>query len=417
MPYAFIGIGQCGGAIVDAAFSDPRLFEVATPILINSATLDLQTSKYLGRAYWVGMSRDHGFIDGSKEGFEHFVSGGYGKNRLKAEEDAERHQDTIQQMIISRAKVKGEEVEGVGIPVAFLVFGMGGGTGSGAGPIVAKVLKEMNIPVIAVVVLPASHEGGLTAKNAVECLNVLTYHVDAIVLIDNEKLAYAESTETLYQRYNEYVAFSLRDIVIGTVMENITLGEFEGYAPVIDLKDMVAAASFTLGKKQLPGFACLGRASERTRDLFHYIFPFRGEKEIDVISLLYRAFSKLTVEDIRVDEAEKNLVLLRLPPSYLAKDGKINTGMAKTIMEERSRLGETHFGVALTRRNLATATILLTYRPNQVTRLRELSLLAGQYEDISLKVLEEYERDFSAGREAALEGREEGRGREREERK
>ncbi|MEK6977721.1 MAG: hypothetical protein AABX40_04880 [Candidatus Hydrothermarchaeota archaeon] len=395
MPYAFIGIGQCGGGIVDAAYSDKRMFEVAVPIVVNSATMDLQTMKHIGRKYWVGMSRDRGFIDGTMEGFEHFVSGGYGKNRLRAEEDAQRHEDTIKEMIVKRAGVKGGTEKGTGIPMAFVVFGLGGGTGSGLGPTVAKALKDLKIPVVAVVVLPANHEGGLTARNAVECLNILIKYVDSIILVDNQKLAFAESTEVLFQRFNEYVANSLRDIVIGTALEKISLGQFEGYAPVIDLKDMISATSFTLGKKQLPGFACLGRASEKTRGLLHYIFPFGGYKEIDVVSLLYRAFMKLSVEDVRVGEAEKNLVLLRLPPAYLAKDGKINTGMAKMVMEERSRLGETHFGVGLTRRNVATATILLTYRPSQISRLKALDQLARQYEDITLQVLEKYEKDFS----------------------
>lgn len=393
MPYTFIGIGQCGGGIVDAAFYDKSMFKVAVPIIVNSATMDMQTLKNLDKEYWVGMSRDLGFIDGSQEGFEHFISGGYGKNRARAEEDASKHEGTIKKMILSRAQVK-SDMGGTGIPVAFVVFGLGGGTGSGTGPIVAKVLKEMNIPVIAVVVLPANHEGGLTAKNAVESLNILTDYVDSIILVDNQKLAYAESAESLFQQYNEYVAKSLRDIVIGTALERINPGDFEGYAPVIDLKDMIAATSFFLGKKQKPGFACIGRASEKTRDLLHYIIPLRGHKEIDVISLLYRTFMKLSLEDMKVEEAEKNLVLLRIPPTYLTKKGKVNTNMAKTIMEERTRLGETHFGVALTRRNLATTTVLLTYRPNQLSRLHSLSQLASQYEDISLKVLDEYEKDF-----------------------
>ncbi len=395
MPYAFIGVGQCGGGIVDAAFYDKSMYQVAEPITVNSATMDLRTMKNIDKKYWVGMSRDRGFIDGNIQGFEHFVSGGYGKNRLKAEQDAERHKDTIRDIIIERARVKGSEEGGVGIPVAFVIFSLGGGTGSGAGPIIAQVLKEMGIPVIAVVVLPASHEGGLTAKNAVESLNILIEHVDSIVLVDNQKLAYSESSETLFQRYNEYVARCLRDIVIGTALESLNPGEFEGYAPVIDLKDMIAASSFTLRDKQRPGFACLARTSEKTRDFLHYIFPLRGHKEIDVVSLLYRAFMKLTLEDIRVSESEKNLVLLRLPPAYLTKSGKVNTSMAKMVMEERSRLGETHFGVALTKRNLATATVMLTYRPNQISRLYDLSKLAGQYHDISLKVLEEYEKDFA----------------------
>ena len=158
MPYTFIGVGQCGGGIVDAAFYDKNMFKVSVPIIVNSATMDLQTMKYLDRRYWVGMSRDKGFIEGTMDGFEHFVSGGYGKNRAKAHEDALSHEDTIRDMIIERARVKGTKDQEVGIPVAFVVFGLGGGTGSGASPVISKVLKEMGIPVIEVVVLPASHE-------------------------------------------------------------------------------------------------------------------------------------------------------------------------------------------------------------------------------------------------------------------
>ncbi|NOZ59834.1 MAG: hypothetical protein GXO66_09730 [Euryarchaeota archaeon] len=393
MPYVFIGVGQCGGAIIDAAFYDEVMFKIAVPIAINSATLDLQTLKNLGREHWVGMSRDRGFIPGTMHGFEHFVSGGYGKNRARAEEDALRFRENLKEVIVERTRV-GEGDSGVGVPVAFVAFALGGGTGSGAGPVVAGVLKEMGVPVIAVVVLPATHEGGLTAKNSVESLNLLIENVDSVILVDNQKLAHAESAESLFQRYNEYVARSIRDILIGTAIERVDPSRYEGYAPVIDLKDMIAATSFSFGKRTRHGFAALGRASERTRNFLHYIFPFGGHREIDVISLLYRSFMKLTVAELRPEHAEKNLVLLRIPPVYLTKRGRINTSMAKQVMEEHSRLGETHFGVALTKRNLATATVLLTYRPNQISRLRTLSQLASQYKDISLRVLEEYEKDF-----------------------
>jgi len=397
MPYAFIGVGQAGTAIVDAAFYDRNMFRAAVPIALNSATLDLQTLKHLDREYWVGMGRDGEFISGTMQGFEHFVSGGYGKNRTRAEEDANRFRESLRDIILERTRV--ESQEGLGIPVAFVCFALGGGTGSGAGPVVAKVLKEMDVPVVAVVVLPATHEGGLTAKNSVESLNILTDYADSIILVDNEKLATAESAESLYQRYNEYVAKGIRDIVLGTELERIDPRDYEGYAPVIDLKDMIAATSFTYGEKTTPGFASLGRAVEKTRSFLRYIFPIGGHREIDVISLLYRSFMKLTLGEIRPEDAEKNLVLLRLPPPYLTKKGKVNTSMAKQVMEEHSRLGESHFGVALTRRNISSATVLLTYRPNQISRLKTLSTLASQYEDITLKVLEEYRMDFYQGGE------------------
>ena len=399
MPYAFIGVGQCGGGIIDAAFHGESIFKIAEPIAINSATMDLMTLKNITKEHWIGMSNKKGFIDGKSQNFTDYITGGYGKNRAKAEEDAMAHYDGLKERILERVQVRETDEEGSGVPVAFVAFGLGGGTGSGTGPVVTRVLKEMKVPTVAIVILPANHEGGLTASNAVKSLNVLMEYVDSVVIVDNQRIAYAESTESLYQRYNEYIASSIRDIVIGTVLERINPADFESYAPVIDLKDMIAATSFTYGKRQRPGFACLGRASEKTRGLFHYMFPFGGYKEIDVISMIYRAFMKLSIEDIRVEECEKNLVLLRLQPTYLSKTGKVNTTMAKKVMEERTRLGETHFGIGLTRRNLATATVLLTYRPNQIARLRELNRLAGQYEDISLKVLEEYGEDFGVPEE------------------
>ena len=45
MANIFIGIGQCGGGILDSAFYDKNMFKIAVPIAINSATMDLQTMK------------------------------------------------------------------------------------------------------------------------------------------------------------------------------------------------------------------------------------------------------------------------------------------------------------------------------------------------------------------------------------
>jgi hypothetical protein len=54
--------------------------------------------------------------------------------------------------------------------------------------------------------------------------------------------------------------------------------------------------------------------------------------------------------------------------------------------------------------NVATATILLTYRPSQISRLKALSQLAGQYEDITLQVLEKYEKEFSVEGKGEAQG-------------
>lgn len=391
MGYAFIGVGQCGCGILDSIFQDKSMFRIGTPIAINSATNDLLTLKWVKREHWLGISRSKGFVNGNARNFSHYIVGGYGKNRAKSEEDTMRHYDDLVENLRERLEVVSPQGEELAVPFACIIYGTGGGTGSGTGPIVAKALKDLDVPVVAIVVLPAIPEGGLTSKNSVESMNALIDNVDSVILVDNQRLAYSGNMESLYKRYNDYIARSIQDIVVGTVLEKIDPSEFEGNPPVIDLKDMITATSFIFEHKNMPGFACLGRASERTRGLFHYIFPFGGYKEIDVISMIYRAFMKLSVEGIAVEEAEKNLALLRLPTAYLSKPGKVNTTMVKKIMEERTRLNEAHFGVALTKKNVASSTVLLTYRPNQIARLKDLDQSAVQYADISLKVLEEYE--------------------------
>ncbi len=316
------------------------------------------------------------------------MSGGYGKNRKLAEEHALKFRDTLREVLL---KALGAE-EGAGnIPVAVVAFSMGGGTGSGAGPVVAGLLREMGIPVVALAVIPATHEGGLSARNAVECLNALVGCADSVVLVDNQKIAHSDTMEALFRSYNRYVARGICDILTGTAREGIKAEE-QSYAPVLDLKDMISATTFSYGGRTLPGFAALGRASERTRGFLHYLLPFGGYREVDVVSLLYRSFMKLTLSGVAPEQAEKNLALLRVPTAYLRDTGRINTSMAKEVMEEHSRIGETHFGVAMTKRNIASATVLLTYRPAQISRFVELEKLAAQHQEVSLKVLEEYER-------------------------
>jgi cell division protein FtsZ len=74
-----------------------------------------------------------------------------------------------------------------GADMLFITAGMGGGTGTGAAPIIAEVAKEMGILTVAVVTKPFSFEGKRT-KVAVEGLEELSQHVDSLIVIPNEKL-------------------------------------------------------------------------------------------------------------------------------------------------------------------------------------------------------------------------------------
>ena len=72
--------------------------------------------------------------------------------------------------------------------LVFITAGMGGGTGTGAAPVIAQIAKELGILTIAVITKPFNFEGPIRQKNADEGLEKLRKYVDALVVIPNERL-------------------------------------------------------------------------------------------------------------------------------------------------------------------------------------------------------------------------------------
>jgi len=75
-----------------------------------------------------------------------------------------------------------------GADMVFITAGMGGGTGTGAAPVVAEVAKELGILTVAVVTKPFPFEGGKRMKVAMEGIRELGANVDSLITIPNEKL-------------------------------------------------------------------------------------------------------------------------------------------------------------------------------------------------------------------------------------
>ena len=75
-----------------------------------------------------------------------------------------------------------------GADMVFITAGMGGGTGTGAAPVVAEVARELGILTVAVVTKPFPFEGRKRMKIAVEGMKELQEHVDSLIVIPNEKL-------------------------------------------------------------------------------------------------------------------------------------------------------------------------------------------------------------------------------------
>jgi cell division protein FtsZ len=72
--------------------------------------------------------------------------------------------------------------------MVFLTAGMGGGTGTGAAPVIAKATKEMGLLTVAIVTIPFRFEGQLRINQAIEGIKQLKEYVDSLLVINNEKL-------------------------------------------------------------------------------------------------------------------------------------------------------------------------------------------------------------------------------------
>lgn len=100
--------------------------------------------------------------------------------------------------------------------MVFITTGMGGGTGTGATPVIARACKEAGILTIAVVTIPFKSEGKIRIKNAIEGINELKDHVDSLLVINNEKL------REMYGDQSVSTAFAKADDVLTTAVKGIT---------------------------------------------------------------------------------------------------------------------------------------------------------------------------------------------------
>ena len=99
--------------------------------------------------------------------------------------------------------------------MVFITAGMGGGTGTGAAPVIAQVAKEMGKLTVAVVTLPFRDEGPEFINRAVRGIRELKKHVDSLLIIDNQKLYNVFGELTIFD------AFPRADEVLSTAVRSI----------------------------------------------------------------------------------------------------------------------------------------------------------------------------------------------------
>ena len=101
--------------------------------------------------------------------------------------------------------------------MVFITAGMGGGTGTGAAPIVADIAKEMGILTVGVVTKPFSFEGTRRMKQAEAGIEDLRQRVDSLVIIPNDRLKYATDQKITFAN-----AFEIADDVLRQAVQSIS---------------------------------------------------------------------------------------------------------------------------------------------------------------------------------------------------
>jgi cell division protein FtsZ len=100
--------------------------------------------------------------------------------------------------------------------MAFITAGMGGGTGTGGAPIIAKICKDLNILTVGIVTTPFAYEGKKRQQQAEEGIKVLKQYVDTLLVISNDKLRHQFGNLKMRE------AFEKADNVLATAAKCIT---------------------------------------------------------------------------------------------------------------------------------------------------------------------------------------------------
>lgn len=129
---------------------------------------------------------------------------GAGTNPTEGRNAALNSQDEIEKILDNNTKM------------LFITAGMGGGTGTGAAPVIAAMAKKKGILTVGVVTLPFRYQGNETLSKAIDGISELENNVDSLLIIDNEKL---------FEVYGDLLiqeAFPKADEVLATAVRGIT---------------------------------------------------------------------------------------------------------------------------------------------------------------------------------------------------
>jgi len=234
---------------------------------------------------------------------------GAGANPEVGEQAAMESIQEIKQMLSSNSKM------------VFITVGMGGGTGTGAAPVIARVARELDLLTIGIVTIPFNFEGKMRNDQAYKGIDKLREYVDSLVVINNNKL------REVYGNLGFKAGFSKADEVLSTAARGIAEVITHHYTQNIDLKDAKTVLSNS-------GTAIMGSASAS------------GENRSEIA--ISRALDSPLLNDNKITGA-KNVLLLIVSGSeeitideigeindYIQAEAKSNVNIIMGVGEDES---------------------------------------------------------------------------------
>jgi len=188
-----------------------------------------------------------------------------------------------------------EKMLDVNTKMVFITAGMGGGTGTGAAPVIAQLAKERDILTVGIVTIPFQFEGKVRSDQALQGVERLRKQVDSLIVINNNKL------REVYGNLGFKAGFSKADEVLATASRGIAEVITHHYTQNIDLKDAKTVLSNS-------GTAIMGSAiasgDNRAKDAIVDALdsPLLNDNKItgakNVLLLIVSGTSEITIDEI-----------------------------------------------------------------------------------------------------------------------
>lgn len=372
----FIGFGQAGGKIVDMFIEQDRKMPKRSfrGIAVNTARTDLMGLKHIEMKDRILIGQT--VVKGHGVGTDN-VAGA----KITADEI---------DVIISAIDQRGTH----DVDAFVIVAGLGGGTGSGGAPVLARHLKRIyREPVYALGILPAPEEGRLYTYNAARSLSTLVKETDNTFLFDNSAWKNeGESIKSAFMRLNDEIVRRFGVLFRAGEVTKAGVGEM-----VVDSSEIINtlrgqgissvgyAITEVVGKAHRQRMGVLGLLKEKVVKREKTEEVLLGEdRSAKIIALVRRAMLGRLTLPCDYTTAQRALVLVAGPPEELDRKG---VEKAKSWVEETIEGVEVRGGDYPVESNYIAAVVVLATIQN-APRIKELMEVAKETKEDVKKVKE-----------------------------